>query len=259
MPSGNIGTRNRKGLKGMEKAVDKLRLQLKQARQELDILHTITETISSTLDLEKVLDRIVDMVVEVSHGDACLLYLLGETGDELVLRASKNPHPRMMGKITLKVGEGITGWVAKENKPVVIERKATEDPRFKFFHNLPEDRYQAFVSMPITVKHQVVGVMNIQHKKSHRYPPNVLSLLTTIAHQVGGAIENARLYQENISAREALEARKTIERAKGVLMKAQGLSEDQAYQLLHKRSMDSRKPMKEIAEAVLLASGLLGK
>lgn len=239
--------------------VKRLREQLEQAHQELHILHTITETISTTLDLEQVLHRIVDMVIEVSHGDACLLYLLSETGDELVLRASKNPHPKMLGKITLKVGEGITGWVARENRPVVIQSKAMEDPRFKFFHNLPEDKYQAFLSMPITVKKQVIGVMNIQHKKSHRYTPNVLSLITTIAHQVGGAIENARLYQENISAREALEARKTIERAKGLMMKTHGLSEEQAYQWLHKKSMDSRKTMKDIAEAILLTSGLLAK
>tara|TARA_B100001750_G_C15470524_1_gene579531 strand:+ start:22 stop:1089 length:1068 start_codon:yes stop_codon:yes gene_type:complete len=115
--------------------------------------------------------------------------------DELVLRASKNPHPKLIGRTSLGLGEGITGWVAQEKVRVVIPRNASDDPRFRFFHSLPEDRYQAFVSLPIVTKGIVVGVINIQHKRSKRYQDAELALLSTIANQVGGAIENARLYE----------------------------------------------------------------
>jgi len=134
--------------------------------------------------------------VEVTKADACLLYLLSDNRDELILRASKNPHPKLIGRITIGMGEGITGWVAQERTRVVIPNSASDDPRFKFFHNLPEDRYQAFVSVPITTKQEVVGVINVQHKRSRRYRPDELALLSTIATQVGGAIENARLYDQ---------------------------------------------------------------
>lgn len=169
---------------------------LREKTREIDVLHRISESISSTLDLEAVLAHIVDMVVEVTKADACLLYLLSDTREELILRASKNPHPKLIGRITIGLGEGITGWVAREQTRVVISSNASDDPRFKFFHNLPEDRYQAFVSVPVMAKKEVVGVINVQHKRPRRYRPDELALLSTMANQVGGAIENARLYDE---------------------------------------------------------------
>nr|MBI3614051.1 GAF and ANTAR domain-containing protein [Nitrospirota bacterium] len=169
---------------------------LREKTREVDVLHRISESISATLDLEVVLRHIVEVVVEVTRADACLLYLLSESREELILRASKNPHPKLIGRITIGLGEGITGWVARERTRVVIPSNANDDPRFKFFHNLPEDRYQAFVSVPILTKKEVVGVINVQHKRPKRYQPDELALLTTIANQVGGAIENARLYAE---------------------------------------------------------------
>lgn len=169
---------------------------LREKTREVDVLHRISESISGTLDLEAVLRHIVEMVVEVTRADACLLYLLSESREELILRASKNPHPKLIGRITIGLGEGITGWVARERTRVVIPSNASDDPRFKFFHNLPEDRYQAFVSVPVLTKQEVVGVINVQHKRPKRYRPDELALLTTIANQVGGAIENARLYAE---------------------------------------------------------------
>ncbi len=177
-------------------SVQQLEQALREKTREVDVLHRITESISGTLDLESVLRHIVDVVVEVTKADACLLYLLSDNKEELILRASKNPHPKLIGRITIGMGEGITGWVARERTSVVIPNHANDDPRFKFFHNLPEDRYQAFVSVPIMAKKEVVGVINVQHKRSKRYRPDELALLTTIASQVGGAIENARLYAE---------------------------------------------------------------
>jgi len=176
--------------------VDELKQALRERTREVEVLHRMSQSVSSTLDLEAVLKQIVDIVVEVTNADACLLYLLSEHRDELVLRASKTPHPKLIGRISVGFGEGITGWVAREKIRVVIPKQASEDPRFKFFHNLPEDRYQAFVSMPIETKREVVGVINVQHKRAKRYSKEALALLTTIANQVGGAIENARLYDD---------------------------------------------------------------
>lgn len=168
---------------------------LLEKTKEVNLLHRITESISSNLDLEVVLKEIVEMVVEITQADACLLYLLDESQKELILRASKNPHPKLIGRIRLELGEGITGWVAKEKQMVAIPKNAEEDPRFKFFHRLPEDRYQAFLSSPVMSKGDVIGVINVQHKKPRPYSAGELALLTTIGHQVGSAIENARLYE----------------------------------------------------------------
>ena len=170
--------------------------ELKKKNEELSLLYKISHTVSSSLDLYTVLSQIIDIVLKESGGDSIFLYLLDRQNKALVLRASKNPHPRMLGKIKLKIGEGITGWVARENKPVSISNNASDDPRFKFFHNLPEDKYQAFLSVPIINKDRVIGVINIQHKKPHEYSESTISLIKTIANQIGSAIENARLYDE---------------------------------------------------------------
>ena len=175
---------------------EELKQQLRERTREVHILHRISESISSTLELEAVLKHIVEVVVEVTKADACLLYLISANKDELILRASKNPHPRLIGRISIGLGEGITGWVAREKVPVVISRNASDDARFKFFHRLPEDRYQAFVSIPIISKDEIIGVINVQHKRAKRYTEETLALLLTIANQVGGAIANARFYDE---------------------------------------------------------------
>jgi signal transduction protein with GAF and PtsI domain len=166
------------------------------AGQELKILHQISSTISSTLDLDEVLQQTIGLVIDVTRGDSCFLYLLDETEEFLILRASKNPHPRLIGRISVKVGEGITGWVAQEAQPVAIARHASKDTRFKFFNNLPEDKFEAFLSVPITASGRVVGVINVQHRRAHRHTEDEKTLLSIIGLQVGSAIRNARLFEE---------------------------------------------------------------
>ncbi|HVN77657.1 MAG TPA: GAF domain-containing protein [Terriglobia bacterium] len=177
-------------------SVGKLKTALRLKSLEIEILHKISQAISSNLNLEEVLRHIIDLVNQVTRGDSCLLYLLDKANEELILRASKNPHPKIIGRIKVKVGEGITGWVARERQPVAIHKAAYNDPRFKLFHNLPEDRYQAFLSAPVITNNEVIGVINVQHRRLHRHTLGEIALLTTIASQVGGAIENARLYEE---------------------------------------------------------------
>lgn len=166
------------------------------AGHELRVLHQISHTVSSTLDLDEVLRQIIELVVEVTRGDSCLLYLLDEKEEALILRASKNPHPRLIGKILVKVGEGITGWVAQEAQQVAIARHAAKDGRFKFFHTLPEDKFEAFLSVPIIAAGRVIGVVNVQHRRAHRHSDREKTLMSIIGHQVGSAIQNARLYEE---------------------------------------------------------------
>jgi signal transduction protein with GAF and PtsI domain len=163
--------------------------------QELEVLYQISTSISSRLELTEVLDQIIGLVNQVTHGDSCLLYLLDEVRQELVLQASKKPHPENIGSLRLKLGEGITGWVAQEQKVVAISQNASKDSRFKFFFSLPEDRYQAFLSVPVIAKNKVIGVINVQHQKPRVHTPAEIKLLSIIGQQVGYAIENARLYE----------------------------------------------------------------
>jgi len=179
-----------------ETSTPALRRALREKTREAEILHRVSETVSGNLDLDAILRDIMKVASEVTKADSCLVYLLNPHRDELVLRASQNPHPKLIGRIRLGLGEGITGWVAQQGRAVAIASNASDDPRFKWFHNLPEDRHQAFLSVPIIVKHEVIGVINLQHKQAHRHRPHEVALMATIGRHVGGAIETARLHAE---------------------------------------------------------------
>src|SRR5712691_727563 len=106
---------------------------------QLELLHRVSGIVSSDLTLEKMLDSLIGLVVSVTGCDACLVYLLDLSSAEIVLCASQLPHAREIGNIRLKIGEGVTGWVAKHQSVVALTSRASRDPRFKAFSALPED------------------------------------------------------------------------------------------------------------------------
>lgn len=171
------------------------RLNISHA-EEIKILRTITDITSSEFDLYWILKEVVKIVTEMTKADSVFIYLFDAKKENLVLMASKTPHRKELGKITLRAGEGITGWVARENKPVAIGENAYQDPRFKSFDVLPEDRYEAFLSVPILYKGKTIGVINVQHKRPHAYAQRTINLIKTIGKLVGGVIENALLYED---------------------------------------------------------------
>ncbi|MBP1732778.1 MAG: uncharacterized protein H6Q55_3207 [Deltaproteobacteria bacterium] len=392
--------------------------------EEISMLRKVAEYMSGSLELEELLSRIARMVADVTGADSCFIYLFDKQNNELVLRAATNPQTNILGNIRLKLGEGVTGWAAREKKPVALAREAYKDPRFKRFTELAEDKYEALLAVPILTKDEIIGVMNVHARKEHKFHESQTNLLFTISRYLGKAIENAIIYeevkrkakqldllseisrtivsdyylkeilqlivtmtaqvmgskicsimllddkkqelviaatqslsqayitkqnlkvgqsisgkvvmekrpitvldvtkergymypdiakkeglvsmlcvpmmikdrvigvinsytqreykfskeevdilqaianqaavaientrldQEILAAKEALETRKLVERAKGVLMKELGIGEDEAYKRIHKKSMDLRKGMKEVAEAIIVAADL---
>jgi len=223
--------------------------KIKEKKKQIDILRQIIETISYNWNLDQILKLILEIVSDYTNSDSCFIYLLEK--DYLILKASQIPHKKDLGRIKIKIGEGITGWVGKHKKKVVIEKEAYNDKRFKVL--LPEDKYEAFLSVPIIFKDKVVGVINVQNMKKKKYYKDKVVFLEIIAKQVGGAIEISRLLSETNFLKEALETRKLIEKAKGILMMRNNLSENEAHKLIHKKSMDKRKTIKEISEAIIIS------
>jgi uroporphyrinogen-III synthase len=222
----------------------------------VDVLHEISAQLGSGNEFHAVLKRIVDFASELVNCDSCLIYVL--EGDELVLRASKNPHPEVVDRLKLRVGEGITGWVAEHREPVAIPEKAAHDRRFQFFHELPEDSYEAFLSVPLMCRGRVVGVVNLQHRQHHVYRRREIRMISAIGFLVGAEIELARLQEANSTLAEQLQTRKIVERAKGILQRDLGLNEEQAYLAIQRQSRQKRKPMREIAEAIVLSDDVRG-
>lgn len=218
---------------------------------EVDVLHEIGSRIAAADPLPEVLGRIVEIISAVVETDSSFVYVL--EGDELVLRASKNPHAEVVDRLKLRVGQGITGWVAEHKTPVAIARDAFRDSRFRSFNELPEDSYQSFLSVPILTRDKLVGVINLQHRQPHEFSRREIHLISTIGFLVGAEIEMARLEVEKLELFEQLETRKTIERAKGILQRDLQMSEQEAYSTLQRQSRQRRKSMKEVAEAIILS------
>jgi signal transduction protein with GAF and PtsI domain len=222
----------------------------------VDLLHEIGVRLAEADGFHGVLIRVVDFASALVKCDSCLLYVL--EGEDLVLRASKNPHPEVVDRLKLRVGQGITGWVAEHQKPVAVNEKAALDPRFQFFHELPEDTYEAFLSVPLMCRGRVMGVINLQHRMPHTYTKRQVQTIATIGFLVGAEIEMARLEEANSTLWQQLQTRKVVERAKGILQRDLGLSEEQAYLTLQRQSRQKRKAMREIAEAIVLSEEVKG-
>ncbi len=218
---------------------------------EVNMLHEIGSRIAAADPLPEVLGRVVEIISAVVETDSCFVYVL--EGDELVLRASKNPHAEAVDRLKLRVGQGITGWVAEHKRPVAVTRNAFQDPRFRSFNELPEDGYQAFLSVPVLTRDKLVGVINLQHRQPHDYSQREIHLISTIGFLVGAEIEMARLEVEKLELSEQLETRKAIERAKGILQRDLQMGEPEAYATLQRQSRQRRKSMREVAEAIILS------
>ncbi len=173
---------------------------LESAGSHLVLLHRVSGIVSSDMSLEKMLDELIGLVAGVTNCDACLVYLLERSRAEIVLCASQLPHAAEIGKIRLKIGEGVTGWVAEHRSVVALSSRASSDPRFKSFTALPEDTYEAFLSVPLINGGDVIGVINVHHLQPREHSPEEVALLSYVAEQMGGAIGKARLSERSDAA-----------------------------------------------------------
>jgi uroporphyrinogen-III synthase len=233
-----------------------LKMPDRMQRDTADVafLHGIAIRMAAAAPFGEVLKEVVEFASSVVKCDSCFVYVL--EGNDLVLRASKNPHPEAVDRLKLKLGQGITGWVAEHREPVVVSENACGDHRFQRFNELPEDRFEAFLSVPILSRSQLVGVINLQNLAAHAYSDREVTLISTIGLLVGAEIERARLENENSLLQGRLETRTFVERAKGILQRDLKMTEEDAYRIMQKESQQRRKSMREIAEAVIVSDDL---
>lgn len=167
----------------------------------LELLTEAARTLNRHSDTGELLRAMVDLCMEAVRPDACFIYLY--EGQELVLRASSNAHPDELGQLRMRLGEGITGWVAQQRRPVALAEKASADARFKLYSTLPEDRYEAFLSVPILFRDRVLGVINLQHREVHAHSPEEIKAVQALGLTIGEVLER----KSEAKARRALERR----------------------------------------------------
>lgn len=226
--------------------------------KQIEALSKIANLITSGLYLEELLRLIVHVTAEIMNSKISSLMLLDPEKKELVVKATQSISEAYNKKPNLKLGEGIAGQAARDNKPIVV-LDVKEDSRYLNRDIARKESLCSLASVPLAVKGRVIGVLNCYTSKKHKFSKHELDLLTVLANQAAVAIENAELDLRARSAEEALLTRKLVERAKDILSQDAGISSTEAYRLIQKQSMDSRKTMREVAEAIILARDIKAK
>lgn len=168
-----------------------LEVRLARAEQQLRVFQRVSRLMTRDMELDDVLHEIVNLVRDFLECDSCLIYLV-EDG-ELVLYATSTGSRENIGRLRLRLDEGLTGWVARERRLLAISREAYNDPRFKYFKDLPQDSFEAFLSAPIISQNKVVGVINVQHREPRVHSGGDIEMLSTLGEQVGCLLVLSRM------------------------------------------------------------------
>lgn len=221
-------------------------------REKIEALARISELITSDMYFEDVLRLIVTITAQVLRSNICSLMLLDEKRQILEVKATQSVSEAYNRKPPLRLGEGIAGLAALEQRPIIVY-DVRKDPRYVNKDIAEREGLASLVSLPLVVRGKVIGVLNLYTSEPRDFAKEEVNLLTAIANQAAIVIENHRLLMESELVREELESRKKVERAKGILMQEYGLSEEEAYRRIQRYSMNKQRSMKEVAEAIILA------
>ncbi|MDP3721996.1 MAG: GAF domain-containing protein [Candidatus Omnitrophota bacterium] len=232
--------------------------EVRQLRRELQTLAQVSKAVASERYLDEILQLIVTVTAELMGSKICSLMLLDEAQQTLVIRATQALSPAYRNKPPIKVGQSISGRAVKERRPISV-LDVTHANGYMYPEIAAREGLKSLLSVPMMVKERTTGVLNLYTATEHHFSEDEVRVLSTIANQAAVAIEHTRLLEQSVALQKSLEERKIVEKAKGVLMQAYRLSEADAFRTLQKQSMEKRKTMREIAEAILLARELLDR
>jgi signal transduction protein with GAF and PtsI domain len=219
--------------------------------RHIEALTKISKAIASDRYIEDILRLVVTVTAETMHSKICSLWLLDDNDNALKLRATQSISEDYLKERSLRIGEGIVGQVALTRRPRSTSN-ILEDPDYKEKELARKEGLVSMLSVPMVVRDRVIGVINCYTSSPHEFTETEKNVLTTVANEAAVAIENTELMVKTKVIQEELQARKVVERAKDLLMTRRGLSGPDAYRWIQRRSMDTRKSMREISEAIIL-------
>ena len=228
--------------------------------QYIKALMNISQAITSDLFIEDLLKLIVMVTAKVTDSAICSLWMIDE--DEkppmIKLKATQAIAPEYVKDRALYLNEGVVGYVATTKKPLLI-RDVLKNRRFKEKEMARKLGLASMMGIPLMLKDdRVIGVLNCFTSTPHDFSETEVNLVTAVSNQAALAILNAELMVKTKVIQEELETRKIVDRAKEVLMLRRNLKVEEAYRWIQKKSMNSRKSIRQVAEAVLLSDELYG-
>lgn len=224
----------------------------RQYRKQIEALAEVSRAVVSDLYLEDILKLIVMVTAEVMNSNIVSIMLLNEATGKLETKATQAVSSEYLNKPPLKLGEGIAGRAAKQNKPTQV-LDVRKDSRYFNKSIAEKENLCSLLSVPMSVRGKVIGVLSCYTSSPHEFTPEEITLLVALSSQAAVAIENTELLVRTRIVQEELETRKLVERAKDILMRNNGVTGEEAYRRMQRKSMNTRKSMREVAEAIILA------
>ena len=224
------------------------------AEGAISALLTVSRAITSEKYLEDILGLIVTVTAEVMASKICSLMLIDDDG-KLHVKATQSMSKEYNKKRLVELGKGIVGKVASENRPAIV-RDVREEEEYIYRDMARKEGLVSLLSVPLAVKGRVIGVINCYTSRPHDFTEAEVTVVTTIANQAAVAIENTELLVRSRVIEEELESRKLIERAKDILATENGTGGEEAYRKIRQMSMNMRRPMRQIAEAIIISRGV---
>lgn len=226
--------------------------------QYIKALMNISQAITSDLFIEDLLKLIVMVTAKVTDSAICSLWMIDEEEKPpmIKLKATQAIAPEYVKDRALYLNEGVVGYVATTKKPLLI-RDVLKNRRFKEKEMARKLGLVSMMGIPLMLKDdRVIGVLNCFTSTPHDFSETEVNLVTAVSNQAALAILNAELMVKTKVIQEELETRKIVDRAKEVLMLRRNLKVEEAYRWIQKKSMNSRKSIRQVAEAVLLSDEL---
>lgn len=221
----------------------------------LEALAQVSDAVVSEPYLDDILQLIVTVTAQLLGSKICSVMLLDDTRQTLRIRATQALSARYRDKPPVRVGESLSGRAVQSRHPIAV-LDVTRAEGYHYPDLAAQEGLKSLLCVPMMVKDRPIGVLNVYTAVEHRFSDDEIRTLSTIANQAAVAIEQARLIEQAATLEQSLADRKLIEKAKGILMTEHRLSEADAFRALQRQSMEKRKAMRDIAEAVLLAHDL---
>ena len=256
--------------------VDVLRQQIAQQAAEIDRLKRriaddsmldelreavrlslVAEAISAPVSHGRLLDMIVATAADIIGANAAALFMIDREQEDLVFEVALGEKADEVKKFRVPLGHGVAGLVALTGQPMAVSDTEKDDRDAADIAEAVGYVPKNILCVPLFYSDQVIGVLELLDKEgAAHFSPEDMEALGLFANQAAVAIEHTTLIEKSHEMQEALAVRKLMERAKGYLMRSKKLTEEEAFKLIQRQSMDFRKSMREIAEAVLLAGEL---
>jgi GAF domain-containing protein len=226
-----------------------------KAARRLEAIAGLAEKISDKNYLDRILQTIAEMVADRLEAPVCSVMLVDEDRQELVISAARCSSEDYLHRLPLKIEDSLIGRVVRERAAIMIPN-VLEERQYRYPELARKTGLASLLSVPMFIRDKVIGTINIYTREVHQFDEDEIGFVKVLAGQAAIAIENAKLMSEALEAKRALETRKVVERAKGIMQVKYGITEEDAYLKLRNESRRLRRPMRDLAEAIILADEL---